>query len=102
MTIRQVFEAVLIECNKIQAPTLKLYEFNYLIKKAINQYVNKKYNIYGLNQQTTDDLRVLQSSSSIPAGELKNSNYQSGFYYEVNFPSDYLHLLNLRCIYEIT
>lgn len=102
MTIRQVFEAVLIECNKIQAPTLKLYEFNYLIKKAINQYVNKKYNIYGLNQQTTDDLRVLQSSSSIRAGELKNSNYQSGFYYEVNFPSDYLHLLNLRCIYEIT
>lgn len=101
MTIRQIFEAVLIECNKIQAPTLKLYEFNYLIKKAINQYVNKKYNIYGLNQQTTDDLRVLQSSSSIPVGELKNSNYQSGFYYEVNFPSDYLHLLNLRCIYKI-
>lgn len=102
MTIRQVFEAVLIECNKIQAPTLKLYEFNYLIKKAVNQYVNKIYNIYGLNQQTTDDLRVLQSSSSIEVGELKNSDYQSGFYYEINFPSDYLHLLNLRCIYKIT
>lgn len=98
MTIRQIFEAVLIECNKIQAPTLKLYEFNYLIKKAINQYVNKIYNIYDLNQQTTDDLRVLKSTISIPATE-KNSDLE--FYYEVNFPKDYLHLLNLRCIYQI-
>lgn len=63
MTARQIFEATLIELSKVQAPSLKLYEFNYLFNKAINQYVNKIYNIYDINQQTTDDLRVLKSTA---------------------------------------
>ena len=62
MTARQVFEATLIELSKVQAPSLKLYEFNYLFNKAINQYINKVYNVYDINQQTTDDLRVLKST----------------------------------------
>ena len=63
MTARQVFEATLIELSKVQAPSLKLYEFNYLFNKAINQYINKIYNVYDVNQQTTDDLRVLKSTA---------------------------------------
>ena len=63
MTARQVFEATLIELSKVQAPSLKLYEFNYLFNKAINQYINKVYNVYDANQQTTDDLRVLKSTA---------------------------------------
>ena len=63
MTARKVFEATLIELSKIQAPSLKLYEFNYLFNKAINQYINKVYNVYDINQQTTDDLRVLKSTA---------------------------------------
>lgn len=63
MTARQVFEATGIELSKIQAPRLKLYEFNYLFNKAINQYINKVYNVYDINQQTTDDLRVLKSTA---------------------------------------
>lgn len=63
MTARQIFEATLIELSKIQAPALKLYEFNYLFNKAINQYINKVYNVYDINQQTTDDLRVLKSTA---------------------------------------
>lgn len=63
MTARQVFEATIIELSKIQAPSLKLYEFNYLFNKAINQYINKVYNVYDINQQTTDDLRVLKATT---------------------------------------
>ena len=63
MTARQVFEATLIELSKIQAPSLKLFEFNYLFNKAINQYINKVYNVYDINQQTTDDLRVLKATT---------------------------------------
>lgn len=63
MTARQVFEATAIELSKIQAPSLKLYEFNYLFNKAINQYINKVYNVYDINQQTTDDLRVLKATT---------------------------------------
>ena len=63
MTARQVFEATLIELSKMQMPALKLHEFNYLFNKAINQYINKVYNVYDINQQTTDDLRVLKSTA---------------------------------------
>lgn len=63
MTARQVFEATAIELSKIQAPSLKLYEFNYLFNKAINQYINKVYNGYDMNQQSADDLRVLKATT---------------------------------------
>ena len=36
MTARQVFEATLIELSKIQAPSLKLYEFNYLFEHLLH------------------------------------------------------------------
>ena len=63
MTARQIFEATLIELSKMSMPALKLHEFNYLFNKAINQYINKVYNVYDINQQTTDDLRVLKSTA---------------------------------------
>ncbi len=124
MTARQVFEATLIELSKIQAPALKLYEFNYLFNKAINQYINKVYNVYDINQQTTDDLRVLkatayltptkwldESNSALHNRTAQASSYLSrnhksiqslhGATYEVAMPIDYLHLLNCVCIYYV-
>ena len=81
MTARQVFESTLIELSKIQAPSLKLYEFNYLFNKAINQYINKVYNVYDLNQQTTDDLRVLKATAFLTPHkvELKGRDIDSGY-----------------------
>lgn len=83
MTARQIFEATLIELSKIQAPALKLYEFNYLFNKAINQYINKVYNVYDINQQTTDDLRVLKSTAYLKphkyrADNAPYNNFKSG------------------------
>jgi len=49
MTARQIFEASLIECSKVNAPSLLLDEYNYYINKAINNYINKQYNIYDVN-----------------------------------------------------
>ena len=123
MTARQVFEATLIELSKVQAPSLKLYEFNYLFNKAINQYINKVYNIYDINQQTTDDLRVLKATAYLTPEKYsddralqntsgsKASSYLStahssiqslhGATYEVNMPLDYLHILNCVCVYYV-
>lgn len=78
MTARQVFEATLIELSKIQAPSLKLYEFNYLFNKAINQYINKVYNVYDINQQTTDDLRVLKSTCFLTPHKVEVAKRGSG------------------------
>lgn len=79
MTARQVFESTLIELSKTQAPSLKLYEFNYLFNKAINQYINKVYNVYDINQQTTDDLRVLKATAFLTPHkvELNKTNADS-------------------------
>lgn len=95
-TARQVFEATLIELSKVQAPTLKLYEFNYFFNKAINIYVNKVYNWYDVNQQTTDDLRVLKSTAYLIPQQI---NVAHGATYEVYLPLDYLHLLNCICVF---
>lgn len=81
MTARQVFESTLIELSKTQAPSLKLYEFNYLFNKAINQYINKVYNVYDINQQTTDDLRVLKATAFLTPHkvELKGRDITEGY-----------------------
>ena len=63
MTSKQAYNGVLIELNKTSAPSLLLEDFNYFFNKAISQYINKRYNIYDINQQTTDDLRVLKSTA---------------------------------------
>lgn len=104
MTVKYVYEAVAIELSKIQAPTIKLYEFNYFINQAIMQFVNKIYNIYDINQQTTDDLRVLKSTATLaPVSLIQTGNpavdyLRQGTYY-IQMPKDYLHLLNCICLF---
>ncbi len=109
MTSRQLYEAVLIELHKENAPNLLLEDFNYLANKAIYQYINKRYNIYDINQQTTDDLRVLKATALFKDNQvhevddytgLTNAGNNMATYY-VDLPSDYLHMLNCICIYKV-
>lgn len=110
MTARQVFEAALIEMNKTQAPSLLLEDFNYLINKVIYQYINKRYNIYDINQQTTDDIRVLKSTAILEPqlnngyGESNSVTDRFSLYrgtYEFVLPSDYFHILNCVCNFKV-
>lgn len=57
MTARELYNNALIEINKLEAPPLLLEDYNYLLNKAVQQYVNKVYNRYEIGQQSTDDLR---------------------------------------------
>lgn len=99
MTARQVFEYALIEINKVQAPSLLLEDYNYFINKAITQYCDKRYNIYDVNQQTTDDLRVLKGTAILSNPILRpGSSALHGATYSVTLPDDYFHLLN--CVVE--
>lgn len=104
MTSRQLYEAVLIELNKENAPNILLEDFNYFANKAINNYINKRYNIYDINQQTTDDLRVLKATAILNPTKVNSYNdlsMASNACYEVTMPSDYLHILNCICIYTV-
>ena len=116
-TARQAYEALLIELNKENAPNILLEDFNYLFNKAIYQYTNKRYNIYDISQQTTDDLRVLKATALLDAHKAYGKyggvdtitdSYPTdedfgflGATYEVTLPSDYYHLLNCICIYKV-
>lgn len=109
MTARQVYNGVLIELNKVAAPSLLLEDFNYLFNKAIYQYINKKYNIYDYNQQSTDDIRVLKSTAILQptladatySGVSSTANSLYSAVYEVDLPLDYLHILNCVCNYKV-
>lgn len=115
MTARQIWEGMLVELSKVHAPSMLLEDFNYFINKAINQYINKRYNIYDINQQTTDDLRVLKATTILDVKESKKANTAIGQLsdlgaglsklfggtYETTLPSDYLHILNCICIYKV-
>lgn len=111
MTARQVYEGVLVEMNKVQAPSMLLEDFNYFINKAVNQYINKKYNVYDVNQQSTDDLRVLKSTMVInvvktnlygpQTAGVTGRNALLGAVYEAYLPQDYVHMLNCICNYRV-
>lgn len=106
MTAKQAYEACLIELNKQGAPSILLEDFNYLFNKAINQYINKKYNVYDVNQETTDSLRVLKSTAMLTPKKSYTDNDPlmqelSGATYEVMLPEDYLHILNCICIFKV-
>jgi len=109
-----MFEYALIELNKVQAPSLLLEDYNYFINKAINQYINKVYNLYDINQQKSDDVRVLKSTAilkptiqilydsqlaAIGVGTTSKLLHKT---YEVILPDDYLHILNCSVEYDIT
>lgn len=114
MTARQVWEGMLTELSKVNAPSMLLQDFNYFFNKAINQYINKRYNIYDISQQTTDDLRVLKATtvlepeliantiSGVDTSDWKAGNASLfGAMYEVYLPLDYLHMLNCICVYKL-
>ena len=100
MTVREVYEALLIELNKEQAPSMLLADFNYFCNKAIQQYLNKQYNMYDVNQQTSDNLRVISTTAKL------TPEFDSDFYGEkiavIELPLDYFHLLNCICSYRRT
>lgn len=93
MTLRQALEYALVEINKVGAPSLLREDFIYLINKAITYYVNKRYNIYEVTQQLTDDLRVLTKKEVITTLALSEDSVFTATYTGV-LPQDYLHILN--------
>lgn len=57
-----------------------------------------------MNQQTTDDLRVLKATAKLKPAKINDYSGLSlanGANYEVIMPYDYLHLLNCICIYRV-
>ena len=101
MTELGLYNVALIEQNKQEAPTLLIEEYNYLINKAIMQYINLTYARFDLNQQASDDLRWLQKSIELPVfKQAKIIQPAEEANYAVQLPSDYLHILNCTTLFK--
>lgn len=112
MTVRELYNNVLVELNKVQAPSLLLEDFVYLVNKAVQKYINKRYNFFEMNQQLTDDLRVLLKSSEAlqeseeeitnPDGTKEKQKIVSKIdgAPQYDLPEDYMHILNCICKFE--
>lgn len=92
MTTLQIYENVLVELNKVEAPSLLLQDFNYFLNKAIYQRVNKDYNFYDVNQQISDSLNPLTKTVELHIGKGKNVAILNDL--------DYMHALS--CTVEFT
>lgn len=99
MTLRDVFENCLIELNKVQAPSLLVKDFVYLYNKAVQMVFNKRYNLFEINQQLTDDLRVLTKTVKIiPTSNTSGATFNDSW--DCELPDDYVHILNCICEFE--
>lgn len=99
MTIRQMYEYALIELNKVKAPSLLIEDYVYLLNKAIQQYINLVYNRAEVNQQSSDDLAFLQTTSNIKVDSSPRFVNNEKIW-TLELPSDYVHMLN--CIATFT
>ena len=93
MTARELYEALLIELNKVEAPSLLLEDYNYFLNKAVHEYINRRYVLYDTSQQTTDDLQVLTDTIEINGVDITNDIIQ--------LPANYYHLLNCMVSFKV-
>lgn len=103
MTTIELYEALQFDLNKLEAPSILLDEFNHFVNKAINQYVNKRYNLADSKQQLTDDLQGIYNTLIITCdgkimdrtGKIIGSTnvIKTELGILINLPLDYLHML---------
>jgi len=110
MTSREIYDAILVELNKnFGTPDLLLEDFNHFINKGIFQWVQKRYNVYDTNEQTGDDVQVLQTPAVLLApnfydvpetGKFTYRKKGNDFIFTCDLDDTYFHMLS--CILEYT
>ena len=90
MTTLEAYENVLVELNKVEAPSLLLSDFNYFFMKSIFQYVNKGYNFYDMNQQVSDSTNPLKKIVTLPLKDNK-----------AKLDEDYMHVLGCKVGFDV-
>ena len=83
-TIREAYVAILTEMVTEDTQKLYLEDFLYYYNKAISEYMKKRYELFEVTQQLTDDLRVWKA-------EFMGSSNKVSIDNDIK---DYRHLLN--------
>ncbi len=82
MTWREAYTALLMELNKVSAPSIHLEEYNYFGNKGVQEYTNERATLYNSSGQLTDDLQALYNSATGKVIKTITNNIPS---YTVNY-----------------
>lgn len=117
MTLKELFEGVLISTNKTQSPTLLLRDFNYILNDVVSDVVRDLYVAFEANQITLDYLKGLKRELTItntgvldPVDTTKTLQLVQGGLLPngqpgstvTDLPSDYRHFTGAILCYEVT
>lgn len=114
MTVKELYEAVLTEVKKEQAPHLQLYEFNHYVNEAASEFIDDVYIAFEANQKSLDYLKAIKRTLNIPndgtgipdpVDNTLNIVLQPGEYPDsdkFDLPRNYRHLTNLVLVYRVT
>jgi len=98
-TLKELYEAVLLEVRKEGVPSFHLREFNHYVNNAINQVVDDALVAFETTQRSLDYLKRLKR-----VYKATMSDFTAGFYPEsISFalPNDYKQLTNLIITYKV-
>lgn len=111
MTTKELYEGVLTEVRKEQAPHIHLREFNHYANEAASEFVDDIYIAFETNQKSLDYLKAIKSTISVneagvadPADPGLTITLNPGDYPDslrFDLPSNYRHLTSLVVNYLV-
>lgn len=97
-TLKDIYEAALIEIAKEGAPVFHLREFNHYVREAVNEVVDDLLMAFETGQKVLDYLKGIKRTVNI------NTFNPGAYLNSVSFdlPADYRHLTGLIVNYNVT
>lgn len=98
-TLKEVYEALLFEINKVKSAIVDVEMFNHLFWTANSNYYNKRYStFFDVNQQSSDDFRdisatVILTGVSLPALDVGGEKFP--------LIEDYFHTTSLVVFWKV-
>lgn len=99
MTNLDLYKYILIDLNKVEAPTLLKESYEFFINKAVQQYANKIYNQAEMNLQRLDDISFLKRTVELVSLN-KDLDRDKLLQNEYWLPYNYFHLYSCEITYN--
>jgi hypothetical protein len=97
-TAKQLYEGFLIDIGKEDSPALHIREWNHLVNKAVDLFINKIYTAFETSQKSLDYLKAINTTANItqffPSADKENT-------FTFALPADYRALTNLIVFYTV-
>lgn len=112
MTVRDIYEGVLIEVRKENFPHIQLRDFNHYLNEAVSEIIDDVYIAFEMNQKSLDYLKAIKKTIKIDTTEKTIPDCEDGIQLvsgeglykgSVKFclPCDYRHLTGVVVKYDI-